>query len=405
MARPDQLSRIKDLVEEGNLDQAREEALGFIQYDLPEGREIHLVQTAGGQKIPAIQLPHKVGHVQLPLLYVGKGPHGLHLYGGEDFSEGQFLTSYDGKFVADSVEEVELVLKGSLGCMSNHAVEGSNVATFVFQDWISPISEHTESCWLGARKPGQKHLEITTNYAADPTISAIQQPLKAAKINSETGNIKKMNPNNIWSLQFCRDVFGMTGKAADTWEKSEVRFGRSAAVGLSAEVTRKIGPQHGLDIDPISFLVESSSEESGNSRYFFIKFNEDHGASIVDVLQVIRPRAMEAGQSYNRTMQYRQICSTPEALQCTDKEADDPSIGLLGRSGLRTLLERRHELYHSGDVVQFGDIRTLIGVIKWYPETFENEHKLSRGYFRNYPRADVIRVGAHFSQTRGAGGP
>ena len=53
MARPDQLSRIKDLVEEGKLDQAREEALGFIQYDLPEGREIHLVQTAGRQKIPA----------------------------------------------------------------------------------------------------------------------------------------------------------------------------------------------------------------------------------------------------------------------------------------------------------------------------------------------------------------
>ena len=93
MARPDQLSRIKDLVEEGKLDQAREEALGFIQYDLPKGREIHLVQTAaGGQKIPAIQLPLKVGHVQLPLLYVAKGPHGLHLYGGEEFSEGQFLT-------------------------------------------------------------------------------------------------------------------------------------------------------------------------------------------------------------------------------------------------------------------------------------------------------------------------
>ena len=92
MARPDQLSRIKDLVEEVKLDQAREEALGFIQYDLPEGREIHLVRTAGGQKIPAIQLPLKVGHVQLPLLYVAKGPHGLHLYGGEEFSEGQFLT-------------------------------------------------------------------------------------------------------------------------------------------------------------------------------------------------------------------------------------------------------------------------------------------------------------------------
>jgi hypothetical protein len=216
-----------------------------------------------------------------------------------------------------------------------------------------------------------------------------------------------MNPN-IWSLQFCRDVFGMTRNAADTWEMSEIRFFRSEtdpAFRLSAEATRMIGQHHGLDVDPISFVVESTREQSGNSRYFFIKFDEDHGASIVDVLQVIRPRAMESGQIYNRTMQYRQICSTCEALQRTDREEDDPSSGLLGRAGLLKLLEQGRELYHSGDCVQFGDIRTLIGVIKWYPESFENKHELPLGYFRNYPRADVIRVGAHFSQTHGAGWP
>jgi hypothetical protein len=115
----------------------------------------------------------------------------------------------------------------------------------------------------------------------------------------------------------------MTGNAADNWEMSEIRFFRSEtdpAFGLSAEVTRVIGPQHGLNIDPISFVVESTREQSGNFRYFFIKFNEDHRASKVDVLQVIQPRAMESGRSYNRTMQYRQICSTCEALQRTDRE-------------------------------------------------------------------------------------
>ena len=213
--------------------------------------------------------------------------------------------------------------------------------------------------------------------------------------------------SNIWSLQYCSDVFGITENAADTWEKSELRFFRSgtdAPVGFSAEVTRVIGPQHGLDMDPISFVVEGTRGQSGNSRYFFIKFNEDDGASIIDILQVIPPRAMEAGQSYNRTMKYRQVYSTCEALRRTDREDDDPSTGLLGRAGLLKLLEHRRELYHSGDVVQFGDIRTLIGVIKWYPEAFENQHELSRGYFRNYPRADVIRRGAHFSQKRGVGG-
>jgi hypothetical protein len=87
-----------------------------------------------------------------------------------------------------------------------------------------------------------------------------------------------MNPN-IWSLQLCRDVFGMTGNAADNREMCEIRFFGSETdlpFRLSAEVTRVIGPQHGLDIiDPISFAVESTREQSGNSRYFFIKFDED----------------------------------------------------------------------------------------------------------------------------------
>jgi hypothetical protein len=47
-------------------------------------------------------------------------------------------------------------------------------------------------------------------------------------------SFEKMNAN-IWSLQFCCDVFGVTGNAADTWAKCEIRFFRSKsdpAVGL-----------------------------------------------------------------------------------------------------------------------------------------------------------------------------
>ena len=104
--------------------------------------------------------------------------------------------------------------------------------------------------------------------------------------------------SNIWSLHLCRDLFGMTGNAADIWEMSEIRFCQSEtdpAVGFCAEVTRIIRPQYGLNIDAISFIVEGTREQSGNSRYFFIKFNENHEASIVDVLHVIRPIAMETG--------------------------------------------------------------------------------------------------------------
>jgi hypothetical protein len=33
-----------------------------------------------------------------------------------------------------------------------------------------------------------------------------------------------------------------------------------------------IGQRHGVDIDPISFIVESTRDEFGESRHFFIKF-------------------------------------------------------------------------------------------------------------------------------------
>ena len=192
---------------------------------------------------------------------------------------------------------------------------------------------------------------------------------------------EKVNPNN-WSLQFCREAFEMTGRASDTWEKSEIRFFRPEtypAIGLSAEVTRMIGPRHGLDIDPISFVVDSARGGCGNSRFFFIRFNEDHGASIVDVLKVIQPLAMGAGSSYKRTMQFRTIYSTREALLRTDREYGDSSIGLLGCADLSQLLELRSdcrgdlELYHSGNCAQFGDIRTLIAVITWYADSFESK--------------------------------
>jgi len=64
--------------------------------------------------------------------------------------------------------------------------------------------------------------------------------------------------------------------------------------------------------------------------YFFIKFDDDHGASTVEVLKVIKPRAMEARMSYTRTMKFWQICSTREGLQCTNREDDHPHTGLLG---------------------------------------------------------------------------
>ena len=74
--------------------------------------------------------------------------------------------------------------------------------------------------------------------------------------------------------------------------------------------------------------------------------------SIVDVLRVYRPNP-----GHERTIKYRRICSTREALPRTNREHG--TARFLGREGLAKLLleERDHfpGLYHSGDCENFGD--------------------------------------------------
>ena len=64
--------------------------------------------------------------------------------------------------------------------------------------------------------------------------------------------------------------------------------------GPFSEVTCMIEQRHGLDIDPISFIVESTRDQC-DSRYFFIKFDNDHASTVkltVKVMKKINPRAM-----------------------------------------------------------------------------------------------------------------
>jgi len=144
------------------------------------------------------------------------------------------------------------------------------------------------------------------------------------------------------------------------------------------------------------FEVECTLAEFGNSRCFFIMIEEVEGAmSIVDVLRVYRPNP-----GYERTIKYRRICSTREALPRTNREHG--TARFLGREGLAKLLleERDHfpGLYHSGDCENFGDIRALSGVVKWYPATYKKMRELPVNHFRFFLQADAIRVAAPFSE-------
>ena len=158
-----------------------------------------------------------------------------------------------------------------------------------------------------------------------------------------------MNPiivHNIWTLEYTRDLFHFVTVPPTITLERGIRYFDTEA-GVCAEISRRIVCQIGRELGSIMFEVECTLAEFGNSRYFFIMIEEVEGAmSIVDVLRVYRPNP-----GYERTIKYRRICSTREALPRTNREHG--TARFLGREGLAKLLLEEHDHfpgpYHSGD--------------------------------------------------------
>ena len=207
-----------------------------------------------------------------------------------------------------------------------------------------------------------------------------------------------MNPiivHNIWTLEYTHDLFHFVTVPPTITRERGIRYFDTEA-GVCAEISRRIVCPIGRELGSIMFEVECTLAEFGNSRYFFIMIEEVEGAmSIVDVLRVYRPNP-----GYERTIKYRRICSTREALPRTNRELG--TAHFLSREGLAKLLleERDHfpGLYHSEDCENFGDIRALSGVVKWYPATYKKMRELPVNHFRFFLQADAIRVAAPFSE-------
>ena len=72
---------------------------------------------------------------------------------------------------------------------------------------------------------------------------------------------------------------------------------------------------------------------------------------------------------------------------------DNDSRGYLGRTSLRLILqadkERRSETYHEGECIFDGDLRGLIGVVRWHPA---DEAPKAENH-KDYPDSNLLRVG------------
>ena len=218
---------------------------------------------------------------------------------------------------------------------------------------------------------------------------------------------------NIWSYQFVFDVANAVGRpnragfARRPWKKSTEVHNKKEGHSLSADINREFIAINGRTMDNIQFTVQNPCA-GGNTRYFFIMYDSFSGACLVDVVKVAEPcKTCDVKIMQNQTIHFRRVWTTMEASSRCDTE-QDTQHGLLGSISLREKLKEnmneKKERYHVGDVVyEDGDIRDLIGIVKWYPDQYKDAADLPKAYFSaEYPKADCIRIGAHFSQTRGS---
>jgi len=268
----------------------------------------------------------------------------------------------------------------------------------------------TEGCKLAERNSGLG-LNLgapATPASADEAVQAIGEAVSSELNANDAKQLETKNASrsgewgedvdkNIFSYQFCFDVFNRMEHSLNTWMESDIVFACNDSI--SAQVTRKFKKRHGgkLEIGDISFTVAPLRDGTAgtNTRYFFIVFDSWAGAFLADIILINRPTG--GREAWSKTMKYRRIWTTKEASTRTDSAANSVT-GQLGSRTLKKLLKSGIDIYHSGDCTYEGDIRQLIGVVRWYSDAYDSVADLPTDYFLLYPKADTIKVGSHFSE-------
>ena len=120
------------------------------------------------------------------------------------------------------------------------------------------------------------------------------------------------------------------------------------------------------------------------------------GAKLVSVVAVRRPD----DRDWSKTVDFRQIFTTEEALSVSDGLGGG-TMGYMGIKELEELKEKDKSLnrttYHKGDHVHSGNIKDVIGVVRWAEANTRGQSQV-QGLYTDYPKSDLIYIGPHISQ-------
>ena len=76
-------------------------------------------------------------------------------------------------------------------------------------------------------------------------------------------------------------------------------------------------------------------------------------------------------------------------------------MGYMGRKELEELKKKDQRLkrttYHNGDYLHSGNIKDVIGVVRWAEANTRGQSQV-QGLYTDYPKSDLIYIGLHISQ-------
>ena len=204
-------------------------------------------------------------------------------------------------------------------------------------------------------------------------------------------DLEDIDYGNIWSIDIICVIHNEIWEEDSdhrTWQHSNVVFHTDLG-GLYASITRVPGFKYAGDTR-IAFNVRQNS-----SRNHYIMYDQWAGAKLVSVEAVRRPD----GRDFSKTVDFRQIFTTEEALQVSDGLGGG-TMGYMGRKELEELKKKDQRLkrttYHNGDYLHSGNIKDVIGVVRWAEANTRGQSQV-QGLYTDYPKSDLIYISGRTS--------
>jgi hypothetical protein len=230
----------------------------------------------------------------------------------------------------------------------------------------------------------------------------------------------------VWSYEFAAGCAHLVwyesnhGNSASyhAWlmkEKDTAVFHSNDGKHLEVTITRRPSPllkkllglkrAHGsCPVEVSDHDVEIKIEVRANSgRNYYLMYHDYAGVVMVKPEKIMKPNENDDlvdDAKWGETMSFRRVFDTPDAVNKAKHQQDNGIY--MGELAMREVLrkEKANEIaptVHEGDCTYLGDIRTLVGVVRWKKEGMND---LPKDYFSEN-RTDLVLTGGSVSQNVG----